>query len=62
MEEFHGMFQDLSVRMEVDEDSTAKLRKERDELLQKLGTFVWNPGPSFADGVGRALRWHSTTS
>ena len=26
------------------------------------GTFVWNLGPSFADGVGRALWWHSTTS
>ena len=30
MEEFHGMFEDLSVRMKVDEEATARLRKERD--------------------------------
>ena len=34
-EEFHGMFEDLSARMKVDEEVTARLRKERDELLQK---------------------------
>ena len=34
-EEFHGMFKDLSVRVKVDEEETARLRKERDELLQK---------------------------
>ena len=26
------------------------------------GMFMWNLGPSFADGVDRALMWHSTTS
>ena len=26
------------------------------------GTFEWNSGLSSADGVGRALMWHSTTS
>ena len=34
-EEFHGMFKDLSVRVKVDEEETARLQKERDELLQK---------------------------
>ena len=34
-EEFHGMFEDLSARVKVDEEDTARLRKERDELLQK---------------------------
>jgi len=33
VEEFHLMFEDLSVRVKVDEEATAKLRKERDELL-----------------------------
>ena len=32
-EEFHGMFEDLSARMKVDEEVTARLRKERDKLL-----------------------------
>ena len=32
-EEFHGMFEDLSARVKVDEEETARLRKERDELL-----------------------------
>ena len=31
--EFHGMFEDLSARMKVDEEATIGLRKERDELL-----------------------------
>ena len=35
MEEFHGMFEDLSVRVKVDEEVAARLRKEQDELLQK---------------------------
>ena len=34
-EEFHGMFEDLSARMKVDKETTARLKKERDELLQK---------------------------
>ena len=29
------MFEDLSVRMKVDEEATARLQKEQDELLQK---------------------------
>jgi len=29
------MFEDLSARMKVDEEVTARLRKEQDELLQK---------------------------
>ena len=29
------MFEDLSARVKVDEEATARLRKERDELLQK---------------------------
>ena len=32
-EEFHGMFEDLSTRAKLDEEATARLRKERDELL-----------------------------
>ena len=32
-EEFHGMFEDLSARVKVDEEATARLRKERDKLL-----------------------------
>ena len=32
-EEFHGMFEDLSARAKLDEEVTAKLRKEQDELL-----------------------------
>jgi len=35
MEEIHGMFEDLLARVKVDEEDTAKLRKERDKLLQK---------------------------
>ena len=34
-EEFHGMFEDLSVRVKLDEEATTRLRKEWDELLQK---------------------------
>ena len=32
-EEFHGLFEDLLARMKVDEEVTARLHKERDELL-----------------------------
>ena len=35
VEEAHGMFEDLSVRVKLDEEDAARLRKERDELLQK---------------------------
>ena len=37
-EEIHGMFQDLSVRMQQDKEATARVRKEQDELLQKDAT------------------------
>jgi len=33
MEEIHGMFKDLSVRVKLDEEVAARLRKERDEML-----------------------------
>ena len=33
VEEAHGMFEDLLARSKLDEEETAKLRKERDELL-----------------------------
>ena len=33
VEEAHGMFEDLSVRVKLDEEDAARLRKERDELL-----------------------------
>ena len=32
-EEIHGMFEDLSVRVKLDEEADARIRKERDELL-----------------------------
>ena len=32
-EEVHGMFQDLSVRVQQDEEAVARVQKERDELL-----------------------------
>ena len=37
-EEFHGMFEDLSARVKVDEEATTRLQKEQDELLQKDAT------------------------
>ena len=37
-EEFHRMFEDLSARVKVDEEATARLQKERDKLLQKDAT------------------------
>ena len=33
--EAHGMFEDLSARVKLDEEDAARLRKEWDELLQK---------------------------
>ena len=33
--EIHGMFQDLSARVQLDKEVTARVQKERDELLQK---------------------------
>ena len=35
IEEIHGMFEDLSARVKLDEEATSRLRKEQDELLQK---------------------------
>ena len=32
-EEAHGMFEDLSVRVKLDEEDAARLRKEWDEML-----------------------------
>ena len=34
-EEIHGMFEDLSARVKLNEEDAARLRKEWDELLQK---------------------------
>ena len=34
-EEIHGMFEDLSVRVNLDEEAAARIRKEQDELLHK---------------------------
>ena len=34
-EEAHGMFEDLSARLKLDEEEIARLRKERDGLLQR---------------------------
>ena len=34
-EEIHGMFEDLSARVKQDEEAAARVRKVRDELLQK---------------------------
>ena len=39
--------------------STARVSRSMSSLT---GMFMWNPGPSFAEGVGKALMWHSTTS
>ena len=32
-EEVHGMFQDLSARVQQDEEAAARVQKERDKLL-----------------------------
>ena len=48
-EEFHGMFGDLSVRMKVDEEVTARLHKEWDELLQKNVTASERAGELLAE-------------
>ena len=32
-EEIHGMFEDLSTRVKLDEEAAARIRKEQDELL-----------------------------
>ena len=48
-EEFHGMFEDLSTRMKVDEEATVRLRKERDELLQKNAAASERAGELLAE-------------
>ena len=35
MEEAHGMFEDLSARVKLDEEEATNIKKERDELFQK---------------------------
>ena len=45
MEEFHGMFEDLSARTKLDEEEIARLRKERDELLQDAGQILESRWP-----------------
>ena len=35
MDEIHGMFEDLSARVQQDKEAAARIQKERDELLQK---------------------------
>ena len=37
-EEAHGMFEDLSARSKLDGEEIARLKKERDELLQRNAT------------------------
>ena len=37
-EEAHGMFEDLSARSKLDGEEITRLRKERDELLQRNAT------------------------
>ena len=32
-EEIHGMFEDLSTRVKLDEEAAARIQKEQDELL-----------------------------
>ena len=32
-EEFHGMFEDLSARVKLDEEEASRIRKEQDKLL-----------------------------
>ena len=32
-EEIHGMFEDLSARVKLDEEAAARIQKEQDELL-----------------------------
>ena len=32
-EEAHGMFEDLSARVKLDEEEATKIKKERDELV-----------------------------
>ena len=33
VEETHGMFEDLSVRVKLDEEAATRIQKEQDELL-----------------------------
>ena len=35
VEEIHGMFEDLLVRVKLDEEAAARILKEQDDLVQK---------------------------
>ena len=48
-EEAHGMFEDLSARTKLDEEEITRLRKERDELLQKNATASEKAGELLAE-------------
>ena len=37
-EEIHCMFEDLSMRVKLDEEAATRIQKEQDELLQKDAT------------------------
>ena len=57
VEEIHGMFEDLSARVKMDEEETARLRKERDELLQKDAVASERAGKLLAEqGMERDLK------
>ena len=43
------MFEDLSARMKVDEEATARLQKEQDELLQKNAAASERAGELLAE-------------
>ena len=42
--------------------SFASMARVACSVSSLMGMFEWNPGPSSADRVGRALMWYSTTS
>ena len=48
-EEAHGMFEDLLARSKLDEEEIARLRKERDELLQKNAVASERAGELLAE-------------
>ena len=49
VEEFHAMFEDLSTRTKLDEEEIARLRMERDELLQKNAVASERAGELLAE-------------
>jgi len=44
----------------VELTTLASMARVLRSMSSLTGTFVWNPGPSFADGIGRACWWHFT--